>query len=151
MIVFLNGIPLHLLSKYFGPSFKFHSNLHFEGKLLKDFPSFYKQMLMNWKKHFMEPPITPSCALSQFLWYNSYIKIHNKAVYLIFFSAKNINFITQLFHSDGSVKNWNIFKTEYALQDRDHFCRLHLINALPQMWKKCIKQTSIVFKIVFGW
>ena len=36
-------IPLDLLNKYFGPSFKFHSNLHFESKLLKDFPSFYKQ------------------------------------------------------------------------------------------------------------
>ena len=42
-------IPLHLLNKYFGPSFKFHSNLHFESKLLRHFPSFYKQILMNWK------------------------------------------------------------------------------------------------------
>ena len=66
-------------------------------------------MLMNWKKDFMEPPMTPSCFLSQFLWYNSYIKIHNKAVYLNSFSEKNINVITQLFHLDGSVKNWNIF------------------------------------------
>ena len=30
-------IPLHLLNKYFGPSFKFHSNLHFESKLLRLF------------------------------------------------------------------------------------------------------------------
>ena len=37
------------LNKYFGPSFKFHSNLHFESKIVKDFPSFYKPMLMNWK------------------------------------------------------------------------------------------------------
>ena len=97
----MNGIHLHLLCKYFGPSFKFHSNLHFESKILKDFRSFYKQMLMNWKKYFMAPPITPSCVLGQFLWYNSYIKIDKKAVYLNLFSAKNINFITQLFHSDG--------------------------------------------------
>ena len=41
-------ILLYLLSK--GSSFKFHSNLHFENKLLNDFPSFYKQMLTNWKK-----------------------------------------------------------------------------------------------------
>ena len=142
MFLFMNGIPLHLLSKYFGPSFKFHSNHHFESKLLKGFPSFYKQMLVNWKKYFMGSPVTPSCVLNQFLWYNSYIKIHSKAAYLIFFSAKNINFIAQLLHSDGSVKNWNILKTKYALQDKDHFCRLQLINPLPQMWKKCIKQTS---------
>ena len=63
----LNLIPLHLFSKFFGLSFKFHSNLHFESKLLKDFQSFYKQMLMNWKKYFITPLITPSCVLSQFL------------------------------------------------------------------------------------
>ena len=40
-------IPLHLLSSYFGSSFKFHFNLHFEGKVSEDFPPFYKQMLMN--------------------------------------------------------------------------------------------------------
>ena len=65
-------IPLHLLNKCFGPSFKFHSNPPFEGKLLKDFPSFYKQMLMNWKRYFIASPITPSGVLSQFIWHNSY-------------------------------------------------------------------------------
>ena len=45
-------IPLHLLNKYFCPSFKLHSNLHFESKFLKDFLFFYKQMLMNWKEIF---------------------------------------------------------------------------------------------------
>ena len=74
-------IPLHLLNKYFGPFFKLHSNLHFESKLLKDFPSFNNQMLMSWKKYFIASPITPSYVLSQFLWYNGYIKIDNKAVY----------------------------------------------------------------------
>ena len=90
----------------------------------------------------MAPPIALSCVLSLFLWYNSYIKIDSKAVYLKFFSVKNINVITQLFHSDGSVKNLNILKTEYPLQNKDHFCWLQLINAIPDMWKKCIKQTS---------
>ena len=43
---------------------------------------------------------------------------------------------------NGSVENWNILKTEYAIQNKDRFCWLHLINAIPKMWKKCIKQTS---------
>ena len=62
------------------PVFKKRSNLHFENKLLKDFPFFYKQVLMNWKKYFIASPITLSWVLSQFLWYSSYIKIDNKAV-----------------------------------------------------------------------
>ena len=43
---------------------------------------------------------------------------------------------------DGSVKNWNILKTEFALQNKDQYCWLQLTNAIPEMWKKCIKQTS---------
>ena len=97
---------------------------------------------MNWKKYFIASPITPSCVLSQCLWYNSYIKTDSKAVYLKFFSTKNINFVTQLFNADGSVKNWNILKTEFALQNKDQFCWLQLVNAIPEMWKKCIKQIS---------
>ena len=97
---------------------------------------------MNWKKYFIAPPTTPSGVLSQFICYNSYIKIDNKAVYLKFFSTKNIHSITQLFNTVGSVKNWNILKTEYALQNKDQFYWLQIINAIPKMWKKCIKQTS---------
>ena len=67
---------------------------------------------MNWKKYFIGSPVTASCVLSQFLCYNSYIKTDNKAVYLKFFTAKNINFITQLFNTDGSFKNWKTLKTE---------------------------------------
>ena len=136
-------IPLHLLNEYFGLSFKFHSNLHFESKLLKKtFHPFTCKLLMNWKKYFIETPITPYCILSQFSWYNSYIKIDNKTVYLKFFSTKNINFINQLFNTDGSVKNWNILKTEYAPQNKDQFFWLKLINAIPKMWK--IYQTNIL-------
>ena len=43
---------------------------------------------MNWKKYFIAPPIAPSGVLSQFIWYNSYIKIDNKAVYLRFFQQR---------------------------------------------------------------
>ena len=70
-------VLLHILNKYFGPSFKLYSKLHFEKNLLKDVPSFYKQILMNWKKYFIAPLITPSCIVSQFLGYHSYIKIDN--------------------------------------------------------------------------
>ena len=59
---------------------------------------------MNWKIYFVASPITPSYVLSQFLWYNSYIKIDNKAVYLEISSTKNINFIAQLLNTDESVK-----------------------------------------------
>ena len=97
---------------------------------------------MNRKKYFIASPITPSFVLSQFLWHSSYIKIDKKPVYLKFFSTKNINFITRLYNTDGSVKNWNILKTEFTLENKDQLCWLQLVNAIPEIWKKCIKQTS---------
>ena len=57
------------------------------------------------------------------------------------FSIKNINFINQLFNTDGSVKNWNALKTEYALRNKYQFCWLQLIK-LSKKCGKCIKQTS---------
>ena len=31
---------------------------------------------------------------------------------------------------------------DYPLQNKDQFCWLQLINAISEIWKKCIKQTS---------
>ena len=78
----LKIIPLHSLNKFFGSSFKLHSNFYFESKLFKDFSILLQAHANGWKKYSITPPITPTCVLSQFLWYNGYIKIDNKAVYL---------------------------------------------------------------------
>ena len=51
-------IPLHLISRTFGKSFIFHSNLSFKKKLIKLFSSFYKEILLNWKTFFSKLPET---------------------------------------------------------------------------------------------
>ena len=40
-------IPLYLIEKSFGTSFKFHSNLLFKSNKTKFFPSFYRQIILN--------------------------------------------------------------------------------------------------------
>ena len=40
-------IPLYLIEKLFGSSFKFHSNLLFKGNKTKFFPSFYREIILN--------------------------------------------------------------------------------------------------------
>ena len=94
-------------------------------------------MVMNWKKYFIVLPF-----LSSFSGITVILKLITGMSTLSFFSTKNINFMTELFHSGGSVKNWNILKTEYALQNQGHFCWLQHRSTIPKMWKKCIKQTS---------
>ena len=80
---------------------------------------------MNWERYCKTSPVTPSYVLSQFLC--------NKSVHFQRFSTKNINFVTQLFHSDGTIKNWNDLKTEFALQNKDHFSWLQLVSIIPEI------------------
>ena len=45
-------IPSHLISKYFGKSFKFHSYVSFDCKLLIKLPKFYKNISFQWSSSF---------------------------------------------------------------------------------------------------
>ena len=49
-------IPLYLIEKSFGTSFKFHSNLLFKSNKTKFFPSFYRQIILNWKSVLLWSP-----------------------------------------------------------------------------------------------
>ena len=101
-------IPFHLISRTFSKSFIYHSHLSIKKKFIKSFPSFYKEILLNWKTFFSKTPETPSSVLSQFLWYNIYIQIDKGDVHLSRFSQNNLNFVSQLFDSNGSIKAWHL-------------------------------------------
>ena len=66
-------IPSHLINKYFGKSFRFHSCLSFDWKLLIKFPKIYKNILFQWSSSFFASSKLPSCILSNFLWFNKHI------------------------------------------------------------------------------
>ena len=68
-------IPSPLINKYFGKSFKFHSCLSFDRKLLIKFPKFYKNIFFQWSNSFFASSKLPSCILSSFLWFNKHILI----------------------------------------------------------------------------
>ena len=68
-------IPLYLIEKLFYISFKLHSNLLFISKSTKFFPSSYREIIMNWKKHLAMIIEIPSWILSQCLWYNKSIQM----------------------------------------------------------------------------
>ena len=81
-------IPLYLIEKSFGTAFKFHSNLLFKGNKIKFFPSFYSQIILNWKKCLAMITEVPSCILSQYLWFNRSIQVDNFSVYFLKFSTE---------------------------------------------------------------
>ena len=124
----------------FGKSFIFHSNLSFKKNLIKSFPSFYKEILLNWKTFLARTPETPSCILSQLLWYNIHIQIDESDLYFTRFSQKDLNFVSQLCDTNVSVKTWHHLKRENL--NNSYFQWLQLINAIPEKRKFTIKQTG---------
>ena len=89
-------ILLKLIKKSFGSHVKFHSNLVFNISCINDFPSFYLDIFCNWKRYFSTNPETPSCILSQYLWFSKFIIVDNSYVNFTNFSTKNINFVSDL-------------------------------------------------------
>ena len=96
---------------------------------------------MYWKKHLTRKPEIPSCILSQYLWYDENIQVDKNSIYLVRFSEKNINYVSQLFQPDGSIKKWHELKTEHELHENSSFQWLQLISAIPEGWKFIIKET----------
>ena len=88
----------------------------------------------------------------QFLWYNIYIQIDEGEVHLSKFSQNNLNFVSQLFDTNGSIKTWYHLKQEYHSKNNSYFQWLQLINSIPEKWKLTIKQSSSDAKnlIIYG-
>ena len=63
-------IPLYLIEKSFGTSFKFHSNLLFESNKATFFSFFLQGNYFELEKRLSMVTDIPSCALSRYMWYN---------------------------------------------------------------------------------
>ena len=133
-------IPPYLIRQYLGKNFKFHSNLDISHSVLCKFPKFYKEILIRWSKHLSSPATLPSTVAWQFIWYNKHIQIDNKSIYLYKFSNRNLNFVGQLFDTDGKFKLWECVKHQFFLKNNMQFEYRQIIHALPKHWKETIKQ-----------
>ena len=112
----------------------FHFNLKVNKKSTKSFPKYYREIINTWGNTFSCQPQVPSAILSQFLWFNSQIQIGNKSVFFPSFSERNINFVGQLFKTDGTVKPWKQLQEEYGLANKLKFKWIQLIHSLPKPW-----------------
>ena len=78
--------------------------------------------------------------LPQYLWCNGSIQVDNSSVSEKKFSKKNINYVSQLFSDNGSIKKWHEFKREHSLHESFYFQWLQLINSIGQRWKVINKE-----------
>ena len=119
--------------KAFAPSFKFHSNLSFKKSSLKKLLPFYRYTLNSWSQSLSGSPETSSQILSQFLWFNKYIKIEGTVIHFPKFSNKGINFLSQLFEN-GRIISWINLKDRYELTNNMFFQWAQLKHTIPPRW-----------------
>ena len=80
----------------------------------------------------------PSCILSQYMCYNRSIQADHSSVFFLEVFQKNINYVSQLFSDNGSIKQWHEFKREHNLHESFYFQWLQLIDSILQRWKTII-------------
>ena len=68
-------IPLFLIGKHLGKNFKFHNNIDLSKDILSKFPSFYQNIFIKWINNYTAKPTLPSMILSEFICFNSNIKV----------------------------------------------------------------------------
>ena len=129
-------IPLFLIGKHLGTNFKFHNNIDINNDIFSKFPSFYQDIFIKWINNLTAKPTVPSTILSEFIWFNSNIKVESKPKHFsFFFLTKNL---TQWFYDNGNTKPCKDLKIEYHLKDTDKTYWLEIIDALPKTWKNVI-------------
>ena len=109
-------ISLFLIGKYLGKNFKFHNNIDLSNDILSKFSYFYQDVSIKWINNYSAKPTFPSMILSEFIWFNSNIKVYSKPVQFSFFSDKNLNFIGQLLNDNGNIKPYEDIKIEFYLK-----------------------------------
>ena len=143
LLSWVKNHSLYLLKKTFDPSFKFHSNLSFNKSIFKKLLPFYRQMILSWSQYLSSSPETPSQVLSQFLWYNNYIKFEDAVIHFEKFYNKNTSFSSQLFEN-GRIISWVNLKDKYELTNDMFYQRAQLKHAIPARWKTLILITVIL-------
>ena len=78
-------------------------------------------MITNWEKCLLCSPYLPSAILSQFLWFNSNVKIDKKSIFIPGFASKNIDLLVRFFTKMARLNHGIILKQH-----------------LPKLWKDCI-------------
>ena len=106
-------------------------------------------MLILWTKYYSNKPSLPSTIISQYLWFNSFVKIDSKVVFHKEFSEKNINFVNDLIFKNGKFKTWEQIIHEFKIDKNLYFKWIQLVHAIPNHWKIKLTENKIYSQNMF--
>ena len=81
--------------------------------------------------------------LSSCLLHNNCTTTDNNSVHFNEFSSHNINFINQLFTSEGEFKDWNHIRREFQLINNLYYKFTQISHAIPKKWKQILKENEV--------
>ena len=128
-------IPLYLVHRCLGKHFKFHSNLEISHSALCNFPKFYQELFFRQSKYLSSPVTFPSTVACQFILFKKHPKIDTKSIYFHDLSNNGLNFVSQIFYFNGSIKSWKYLKDQFRLKNNMQFQCCQIKHAMPQLWK----------------
>ena len=128
-------MPLHIITQKLGRHFLFHSNLYMDPKRIRQFPK-YNQEISKWSSNLLVPPKASCTVASQIIWYNKHILVDKRSYCSTTLADKGINHVRQLFDTNGAMKPWSVFKSEFSLSKNSHFYWIQLNTAIPKVWKE---------------
>ena len=108
-------VPLHIITLKLERHFLFHSNLYIDPKKIRQFPKYYQEILLKWSSNLSVPPKTSSTIASQVIWYNKHILVDKRSFYNTTLAGTGINHVGELFGTNGAMKPWSVFKSEFSL------------------------------------
>ena len=87
-------------------------------------------MVISWSQYLSSLPETPFEILSQFFWYENYIKIEETVIYFEQLSNKTIKFLSQLVFRRDQIKytiptKWKILISNYSNIGEKNLCQNH--------------------------
>ena len=97
--------------------------------------------MFQWSSSFFASSELYLLAFFQFFYGLINILIEKKSIFFCDFSDKSLNFVYQLFDSNGNVKYCSSIKEEFGFSNTSNFKWQQLIHTLPPSWKK-IKETD---------
>ena len=118
----------------------FFPNLKLKSTFFEKLPIFYQNILTFWFEFSRGIPLTASSILSESLWNNNIIQIHNDVINPSFLNCKKRLFVADLFNLDGKIKKWIDFRKEHNFSEKLYFKWVQIVDALPSHWNKILKE-----------
>ena len=136
-------IPNEATSHLGGLTFLSTCNCNSKDLNIKELPLFYERMLQYWFEFKDLQSNKMSCTNKTTIWNNQDIKIDNKTIFFRTWFDKGVHTVKDLVDQNLDFLTYEEFQLRYQLQT-NFLTYYGLINAIPQEYKKALKQTGVL-------